>query len=144
MIMLAVSLECSAQAMTVILVTEEAFTGRVYTEQGGRECEVRGNGRTDTRLVVGLEPQSLARCGVRREDGVLTTVVTVQHHPVVQRRGDKAVRVICYFDDINKVVTDSYDIIAKYGCQVVLRTLLTLCLPALPSPRLRLSSTAPR
>ena len=45
---------------------------------------------------------------------MLSAVVVVQHHPVIQRRGDKAVQVLCYFQDNNKVVTNSYDIIAKY------------------------------
>ena len=101
--------------MRVTLSTEEPFTGRLYSEKGGRQCQARGAARTQTELVVGLDDQSLARCGVTRpEAGLLSAVVVVQHHPVIQRRGDKAVQVLCYFQDNNKVVTNSYDIIAKY------------------------------
>ena len=33
---------------------------------------------------------SLLQCGVsREEDGAVSAVVVVQHHPVIQRRGDK-------------------------------------------------------
>ena len=54
------------------------------------------------------------RCDITREEkGVLSAVVVVQHHPVIQRRGDKAVQLLCYFQATNKVVTNSYDIIAK-------------------------------
>ena len=108
------SLDCSAQAMTVTLSTEEPFTGRLYSEGGGSGCQARGAARTETELVVGLDPSSLSRCGVTRQAGVLSAVVVVQHHPVIQRRGDKAVQVLCYFQDSNKVVTNSYDILSEY------------------------------
>ena len=33
---------------------------------------------------------SVLQCGVsREEDGAVSAVVVVQHHPVIQRRGDK-------------------------------------------------------
>ena len=33
---------------------------------------------------------SMLQCGVsREEDGAVSAVVVVQHHPVIQRRGDK-------------------------------------------------------
>ena len=54
------------------------------------------------------------RCGVTKKDeGVLSAVVVVQHHPVLQRKGDKAVQLLCYFAAQDKVVTNSYDVLAE-------------------------------
>ena len=53
------------------------------------------------------------RCDITREkEGVLSAVVVVQHHPVLQRRGDKAVQLYCYFTTQDKLVTNSYDVLA--------------------------------
>ena len=38
--MFAVSLECRASSMTVTLTTEEPFTGRLYSQPSGKDCEV--------------------------------------------------------------------------------------------------------
>ena len=110
---IAVSLECSADSMVVTLSTDQPFTGRLFSQAGGSQCQARGAARRETALVVGYDPASASRCGVTRQQGVVSTVVVVQHHPVIQRRGDKAVQVLCYFQATNKVVTNSYDIIAK-------------------------------
>ena len=53
------------------------------------------------------------RCDITREtEGVLSAVVVVQHHPVLQRKGDKAVQLYCYFTTQDKLVTNSYDVLA--------------------------------
>ena len=55
-------------------------------------------------------------CGVERAEteGAYTTTVVVQHHPIIQQKGDRAIRLYCYFDiDQDKVVTNSYDIISE-------------------------------
>ena len=108
------SLECRAESLAVTLTTDQPFTGRLFSQAGGSQCGTRGTGRRETALVVGLDQGSVQRCGVERREGVVSTVIVVQHHPVIQRRGDKAVQVLCYFQATNKVVTNSYDIIAKY------------------------------
>ena len=55
-----------------------------------------------------------SRCGVtRQEEGVLSAVVVVQHHPVLQRKGDKAVQLLCFFAAQDKVVTNNYDVLAE-------------------------------
>ena len=43
---------------------------------------------------------------------MLSAVVVVQHHPVLQRKGDKAVQLYCYFTTQDKLVTNSYDVLA--------------------------------
>ena len=80
----------------------------------------------------------MCRCGItRQEEGVLSAVVVVQHHPVLQRKGDKvpsvlyyciimtiiklylcilycqAVQLLCYFAAQDKVVTNNYDVLAE-------------------------------
>ena len=70
--------------------------------------------RTETSLTFSFDQTSRSRCGVvREEDGVLSAVVVVQHHPVIQRKGDIAVQILCYFETGEKVVTNSYDVVAK-------------------------------
>merc|ERR1719474_1965197 len=99
--------------MTVTLNTEEPFTGRLFAQSAGRDCEVRGNARTETQLTFFFEEAAAARCGVQREDrGVYSNVVVVQHHPVIQRKGDRAVQLFCFFETGDKLVTNSYDVLA--------------------------------
>ena len=46
--------------------------------------------RTETELTFFFEPEAAARCGtVKEEAGVYSNVVVVQHHPVIQRKGDR-------------------------------------------------------
>ena len=53
-------------------------------------------------------------CGVSREEGgVYSSVVVVQHHPVIQRKGDRAVQLYCFFETGDKTVTNSYDVLAE-------------------------------
>ena len=110
------SLVCTGESMTVTLNTEEPFTGRLFAQNGGRgsECETRGNARTETQLTFFFEDSAAARCGVQREErGVYSNVIVVQHHPVIQRKGDRAVQLFCYFETGDKVVTNSYDVLAE-------------------------------
>ena len=54
------------------------------------------------------------RCGLERQaDGSYSLVVVVQHHPVIQRLGDRAVQLYCYFDTGAKTVTNGYDVLAE-------------------------------
>ena len=100
--------------MTVTLNTEEPFTGRLFAQSAGRDCETRGAARTETQLTFFFEEAAAARCGVEREErGVYSNVVVVQHHPVIQRKGDRAVQLFCYFETGDKVVTNSYDVLAE-------------------------------
>ena len=55
------SLECTDQAMIVTLNTEDPFTGRLYSQTAGKDCEVRGENGTETRLSLEFDDASLAR-----------------------------------------------------------------------------------
>ena len=92
--------------MTVHLNTADAFSGRIYSqEHPAGPCEVFGTGSRKTEISFPLRNSG---CGVSEEDrGVYTNVIVVQHHPVIQRRGDKAVKLFCLFETTNKTVTSS-------------------------------------
>ena len=108
------SLACTGESMTITLNTAQPFTGRLFAQSAGRECQTRGAARTDTELTIFFEEEDAARCGLEREErGAYSMVVVVQHHPVIQRRGDRAVQLYCYFDTGLKVVTNGYDVLAK-------------------------------
>ena len=55
------SLECTDQSMIVTLNTEDAFNGRLYSQTAGKDCEVRGQNRTETQLSLEFDDASLAR-----------------------------------------------------------------------------------
>jgi len=108
-----VSLACTGESMTITLSTTQPFTGRLFSQSAGRECQTRGSARTATELTIFFEEEDAARCGLEREEqGAYSMVVVVQHHPVIQRRGDRAVQLYCYFDTGLKVVTNGYDVLA--------------------------------
>jgi hypothetical protein len=92
--------------MTVHLRTGEPFEGRIYSQEHATDpCEVFGTGLRKTEISFNLRNSG---CGVAEEDkGVFTNVIVVQHHPVIQRRGDKAVKLFCLFETSNKTVTSS-------------------------------------
>ena len=60
------SLDCSAESLAVTLTTDQPFTGRLFIQAGGSECQTRGTGRRLTALVVGYDQASAQRCGVER------------------------------------------------------------------------------
>jgi len=108
-----VSLACSGESMTITLNTNTPFTGRLFSQAAGRECQTRGAAETATQLAISFEEEDSARCGLERlEEGAYSMVVVVQHHPVIQRVGDRAVQLYCYFDTGLKVVTNGYDVLA--------------------------------
>jgi len=45
--------------------------------------------------------------------GVYSNVIVIQHHPVIQRKGDRAIQLYCYFETGDKVVTNSYDVLSE-------------------------------
>ena len=56
----------------------------------------------------------MCRCGLESNlDGSYSLVVVVQRHPVIQRAGDKAFQLFCYFDTQTKVITNGYDVIPE-------------------------------
>jgi len=108
-----VSLACTGESMTITLSTNEPFTGRLFSQSAGRQCQTKGASRTSTELTISFDEEDSERCGlVREERGAYSMVVVVQHHPIIQRSGDRAVQLYCYFDTGLKVVTNGYDILA--------------------------------
>ena len=123
--------------MTVTLNTDDVFKGKLFAFLNPRACLVKGKGRRQTSLTfqvsdrlvrndaVNSGPYVAAvtqyedpkeKCGVERAEteGAYTTTVVVQHHPIIQQKGDRAVKLFCYFDiDQDKVVTNSYNIISE-------------------------------
>eukprot|EP00090_Calanus_glacialis_P030487 TRINITY_DN4919_c0_g1_i2.p1 TRINITY_DN4919_c0_g1~~TRINITY_DN4919_c0_g1_i2.p1 ORF type:complete len:480 (-),score=142.94 TRINITY_DN4919_c0_g1_i2:269-1708(-) len=138
-----VSLTCTGESMTVTLNTGEPFTGRLFSQSAGRECQTRGTARTATVLTFSFEDEEAERCGMERiEGGAYSMVVVVQHHPVIQRSGDRAVQLFCYFDTGVKVVTNGYDVLADTidgGTQI--STPSSILNSTAPSPGVRLRIT---
>jgi len=110
-----VSLACTATSMTVTLNTDDVFKGKLFAYLNPRACVAKGKGKRQTSLTFQYEDPE-EDCGVERAEteGAYTTTVVVQHHPIIQQKGDRAIRLYCYFDiDQDKVVTNSYDIISE-------------------------------
>ena len=100
--------------MTVSLNTEEPFSGLLFSQSGGRNCQTRGSQRTETELQILFRDTDVDRCGLERQlDGSYSLIVVVQQHPVIQRAGDKAYQLFCYFDSETKVITNGYDVIPE-------------------------------
>jgi len=115
------TLVCGAKAMTVTLTTDEGFQGKLFAFKNPRGCAARGTGRSETSLTFLYEEDESReliadpsqRCGVEREqDGVFSNTVVIQNHPIIQQKGDRAIKLYCYFDTGDKTVTDSYNVIA--------------------------------
>ncbi len=100
--------------MTVTLNTEEPFKGKLFSSKNSRGCSARGQGARETSLTFAYEDPE-GRCGVQLEEkGVFSNTVVIQHHPVIQQKGDRAIKLYCYFEvAADKVVTNAYDVLAE-------------------------------
>ncbi len=110
----AVSLVCTDTSMTVTLNTEDAFNGKIFAVSRPRKCAIRGAGLLQTSLTFAYEdPED--QCGVELEDkGIFSNTIVIQHHPMIQQKGDRAIKLYCFFEvAADKVVTNSYDIISE-------------------------------
>lgn len=45
-------------------------------------------------------------------------MVVIQHHPLIQRKGDRMVHVACHFEATNRTISNTYSVLVEY---VVLR-----------------------
>ena len=98
--------------MVIKLNTPDPFSGLLFSQSGGKNCQTRGLGRTETELEILFRDTDVDRCGLERQsDGSYSLVVVVQTHPVIQRLGDKAFQLFCYFETKTKVITNGYDVI---------------------------------
>ena len=78
------------------------FAGQVRDhEGGGGRAERRGGG-----------PGNCKHSPLMADD-IYWPLIGSQHHPVLQRKGDKAVQLLCFFAAQDKVVTNSYDVLAE-------------------------------
>ena len=102
--------------MEISLATPAPFSGRIYVAGGSNQgqCGVDGAGQTTTRLLLplGRDVNAAAaagadmRCGLRLARAIgqtsnrtlVSAVVVVQKNPIIQTRGDRAVRVGCVVD----------------------------------------------
>ncbi|XP_071520975.1 uncharacterized protein [Panulirus ornatus] len=127
-------LSCSVDGMTVQLHTAEPFKGRLFSRDFPTTCQSRDRSRTDTSLVIKFADPD---CGVMDEgNGIYSNVIVVQHHPVIQRRGDKAIKLLCLFETTNKTVTDSFNfIVGNFPSGGVATAIVNA---TAPSPRIRL------
>ena len=104
--------------MTVTLTTKEGFGGKLYAYNNLRGCQSRGLGRTETSLRFFYEEDEASvprreQCGVKTEEkGIFSNTVVIQNHPVIQQKGDRAIKLYCYFETGEKTVTNSYNVLA--------------------------------
>lgn len=101
---------CSRRLMTVTLQSAGPFQGRLFVMGRSDFCGAEGRGSTSTSLTLPLDPDPPRlpgpgvndRCGLRlaRAFGdtnrtLVSAIVVVQRNPIIQTRGDRAVRVGC-------------------------------------------------
>ena len=117
--------------MTVTLNTVDGFVGKMFAVKNPRGCFTKGTKKTETRLTFLYEdPEN--DCGVKRylsiitwkigisyvhlnfreERGVFSNTIVIQNHPIIQQKGDRAIKLYCFFEAGEKTVTNSYDVIA--------------------------------
>ncbi|XP_022649939.1 uncharacterized protein LOC111245612 [Varroa destructor] len=130
-------LHCDEEAMVLTLNTLEPFEGRIYSKVDNPppgDCEVAGRGDRSTTLAMSLRSR---RCGVdTEEDGVFTSTIVIQHHPLIQQKGDRVIKLFCSFDAVNKTVTNTYKVLM--GAQSVQAGTVNA---TAPSPNIRLRIT---
>jgi len=106
------SLVCTATSMTVTLNTLDGFVGKMFAVKNPRGCFTKGTDNTETRLTFLYEDPE-TDCGVKKEErGVFSNTIVIQNHPIIQQKGDRAIKLYCFFEAGEKTVTNSYDVIA--------------------------------
>ncbi|XP_037068708.1 uncharacterized protein LOC119090015 [Pollicipes pollicipes] len=102
-------LVCAVDRMTVRLRTEEPFTGRIFALDAPTSCEVRGTGQRTTEATFYYAD---GRCGVVRETAQsYTALVVIQLHALIQRRGDRATKLLCTYDTAEKTISTGLDLL---------------------------------
>ena len=104
--------------MTVTLTTKEGFEGVLYSYSNVKRCRSRGLQRTETALRFFYEEEEAAipkneQCGVVKEEkGIFSATVVIQNHPIIQQKGDRAIKIYCYFETGEKTISNSYNVLA--------------------------------
>uniref|UniRef100_A0A6P6YG15 Uncharacterized protein LOC113797539 n=1 Tax=Dermatophagoides pteronyssinus TaxID=6956 RepID=A0A6P6YG15_DERPT len=126
---------CGSDSMTVALNTLNPFNGRLYSKEDPINCESIGRSETSTMLMLPFNSRS--GCGVREEDGKYTSMVVIQHHPLIQRKGDRMVHVACHFEATNRTISNTYSVLVEMP--PVAET--SIVNATAPSPNIRLRIT---
>lgn len=54
------------------------------------------------------------RCGVVQEvPGAFTTLVVVQQHNMIQRRGDRAIKLLCSYEAVDQTVSNGFTLLEE-------------------------------
>lgn len=110
-------LECDTSAMTLNLRTNEPFRGRMYVRDEPNQCESAGRSSSSSpgSLVSSLSIpfQGQARCATRELPSRYSSVVVVQQHPLIQRKSDRYIKLVCDFQTANKTITSTYNVVAN-------------------------------
>lgn len=104
-------LECDSSAMTLQLRTAEPFRGRMYVRDDPNACETLGRSSLSSSLSIPFH--SHARCATRELPSRYSSVVVVQQHPMIQRKTDRYVKVVCDFQTANRTITSTYNVVAS-------------------------------
>ncbi|XP_023726058.1 uncharacterized protein LOC111874636 isoform X2 [Cryptotermes secundus] len=94
---------CSEQYINVTLRTVEPFKGRIYVVGHSESCDSEGNGAYTTTLRIPLSgTKSSNQCGIviiksvgETNQTLISTVIVIQHNPIIQRQGDRSVKIGC-------------------------------------------------
>ncbi|GAB6022223.1 hypothetical protein CHUAL_006357 [Chamberlinius hualienensis] len=98
-----VYIECSPNEMKLTLVTSYPFHGRLYVPSSAADCHSDGQGATHTQLTIPIESE---KCGVfKQSEDSYVAIATIQHHPLVQQFGDRALRLECNYGLTNYTVS---------------------------------------
>lgn len=118
-------LECDTNAMTLQLRTNEPFRGRMYVRDEPNLCETLGRSSLSSSLSIpfnhggGGGGDSLGAlgagrsCAIRELPSRYSSVVVVQQHPLIQRKSDRYIKVVCDFQTANKTISSSYNVVAN-------------------------------
>ena len=104
-------LECDTASMTLNLRTSEPFRGRMYVRDEPNACETLGRSSLVSSLSIPF--QSQARCAARELPSRYSSVVVVQQHPLIQRKSDRYIKLVCDFQTSNKTIMSSYNVLSN-------------------------------
>lgn len=129
-------LECDTTAMTLNLRTSEPFRGRMYVRDDPSGCETLGRSGLLSSLQIPFNQSPMgARCATREMPSRYSSVVVVQQHPLIQRKTDRYIKLVCDFQTSNKTISSAYSVVANTW------TSTALINATLSAPKIRLRIT---
>lgn len=103
-------LDCDFSAMTLNLRTNEPFRGRMYVREDPNSCEMMGRSSLSSSLSIPFNSPT-ARCVQRELPSRFSSVVVVQQHPLIQRKSDRYIKLVCDFQTTNKTINSHYNVV---------------------------------